>query len=165
MLLEKSAINDKTREKIRNSIDNFFVKPKQGKGLDAVISEVLSDKDLFLYMATHSIPYSGIILGQMNYFDDIAVQVPYGITYDFKHPSLNIFTFDFYAFGSAEKPIETLELYKSLPSKRSMGVNTEENYSDYPTIDSFLTSLNNILQKDTKEQTPFWVDFKEPFYS
>lgn len=164
MPVEKLAINDKTREKIKSFTDKFFEKPKQGTGLDGIISKILSDKDLFLYMATHSIENSGIILGRMNYFDDINVEVPYGITYDFKNPSLNIFTFDFCAFGSAEKPVETLKLYKYLPSKRLMGVNTEENYSDYPTIDSFLDSLNRILQKEIKEQTPFWVDFNKSFY-
>ena len=163
MLAEKSAINEKTRDKIRKSIDNFIEKPKQGTGLNNAISEILSDKDLFLYMATHSTKDSGIILGRMNYFDDIAVQVPYGITYDFEHPSLNIFTFDFCAFGSAEKPIETLELHKYLPPKKAMGVNTETNYSDYPTVDSFVNSLNTILQRDMKEQKPFWADFNKPF--
>lgn len=164
MLIEKLAINDVTRKKIRGFTDKYFGKPKQGTGLNDIIYEVLSDKDLFLYMATHSIEDSGIILGRMNYFDDIAVQVPYGIAYDFKNPQLNIFTFDFCAFGTAKKPIESLRLLKSLPSKKSMGVNTEESYSDYPTVDYFLNSLNNILQKEVKKQTPFWVDFNKEFY-
>ena len=164
MLVEKLAINDKTRGKIRKFVDNFLGEPKQGTRLSDVISEILSDKDLFLYMAIHSIKDSGIILGRMSYFNDISVQVPYGITYDFKNTSLNIFTFDFCAFGSEKKPMETLKLYKHLPSKRSMGVNTEENYSDYPTVDSFLNSLNRILQKEIEDQKPYWVDFNKPFY-
>jgi hypothetical protein len=164
MFQEKSAISDKTRGNLVKLVSPLF-KFEKGNELNQVISEVLSDKDLFLYMATHSIKNSGIILGRMSYFDDISVEVPYGITYDFKNPSLNIFTFDFCAFREAKKPIETLNLYKSLPSKRSMGINTEENYSNYPTVNSFLTSLNDILQKEIKEQTPFWVDFNEHFYS
>jgi hypothetical protein len=163
MFSERRALNPKTRENLVELTASHF-KFEQGNKLNNVISEVLSDKDLFLYMALKSITDSGIILGRMSYFDDIAVQVPYGITYDFKNPQLNIFTFDFCAHGSAEKPIETLRLYKNLPSKKSMGVNTEETYSDYPTVDSFIDSLNRILQKDIKEQKPYWVDFNKPFY-
>lgn len=164
MFSEKSAISDKTRGNLIKLIEPHF-KFEQGNKLDNVISEVLHDKDLFLYMATHSIEDSGIILGRMDYFDDISVDVPYGITYDFKNPQLNIFTFDFCAFGSAKKPIDSLQLWKSLPSKKPMGMHTEEHYSNYPTVDSFLNSLNNILQKEVKKQTPFWVDFNKEFYS
>ena len=163
MLLEKLAINDKTRENIVQLTNRFF-ESKQGTELNDVISEVLSDKDLFLYMATNSIKDSGIILGRMEYFDDISVQVPYGITYNFENPSLNIFTFEFCAHYSAEKPVKILELHKILPSKKSTGISTHLNYSDYPTVDEFVNSLNRVLSKSIEGQKGFWVDFNKPFY-
>jgi len=164
MLIEKPAINEITRNNIKNLIKPYFGRPKQ-EGLQGVISEILYDKDLFVYMATHSIKDSGIILGRMEYFDDISIVVPYGIAYNFNNPSLNIFTFESCKLlGDAEKPIKTLRLSEVLPSKKSMGIGTEEHYSNYPNVDEFTNSLNRILQMGIKEQKPFWVDFNKPFY-
>ena len=160
MLVKQLAINDKTRENLRKLVKPFF-EVKQGTELNNVISEILSDKDLFLYMATCS-KDSGIILGRMNYFDDIKVEVPYGIMYDFENPSLNLFTFE--SFGQPKKPIKTLRSLKVLPVKKSMGIDTAEHYSNYPTVESFVNSLNTILQRKVKDQKGFWVDFNKPFY-
>ena len=163
MLIETLAINDKTRKKLIKSVKPFFKTAKQGTELNNVISEILTDKDLFLYMATHSIKDSGIILGRMEYFDDIRVGVPYGITYNFENPSLNIFTFKVIQGSQVEEPIKTLKLSKILPSKKSMGLDTAEHYSHYPNVNYFVNSLNSILQKDIEEQKRFWIDFNKPF--
>ncbi len=165
MLAEKLVINNNTRKSLRKSVNSFFKKPKQRTGLNKVISEILLDEDLFLYMATYSIKDSGIILGKMNYFDDIKMEVPYGITYNFENPSLNIFTFESCPFNPGKEPIKTLKLSKVLPSEKAMGVDTKESYSNYPTTESFVNSLNTILQKPIKNQKGFWVDFNKPFYN
>jgi hypothetical protein len=164
MLVENLSIQEKTKNNLRE-INNKFFRVKQGADLDSVISEVLADKDLFVYMATHSIPHSGVILGRMNYFDDINVEVPYGISYDFNNPSLNIFTFEFTpASVKDEIPAKTLQLGKMLSKRKGMGLGTYEIYNNYPSPEEFLKSLNNIFQKDIEKQKPFWVDFNKSFY-
>lgn len=130
-----------------------------------MISEILSDKDLFMYMATHSIPDSGIVLGRMNYFDDIRMEVPYGISYNYKNPSLGIFTFEFAPASCGEKiPMETLKSgLKVLPSKKGMGVGTYETFSNYPSVDNFVKSLNSVLESGVEEQKLYWIDFNKSF--
>jgi len=165
MLVKKLAIDDKTRKNLKKCVKSFFKTTKKGTELNKVISEILADKDLFLYMATHSIKDSGIILGRMDYFDDINVEISYGITYNFEDPSLNIFTFQSHPIGFENKPIKTLKLSKTLSSERAMGMGTKEHYSNYPNVNLFVNSLNTILQKEIKDQKRFWVDFNKSFPS
>ena len=163
-MLEEDLLNNEKGD-LRKTINLFYKISKEEKELKNIIPRILLNKDLIRYMKTNSSKDSGLILGKMKYFDDIKIEILYGITYNFEDSSLNIFTFESIPSNLGELPEKTLRLSKILPSKKLMGVSTEEVYFNYPSKESFIKSLNKILQEKAENTKDFLVNFNEPFYN
>ncbi len=160
MLVKTSAITDETREHMNTVLEEVFAH-KEGEGIQSVVSEVLNDKDVFLYLLTYLktnqvvsevlndkdvflylLTYlktnQGVELGRMSYWDDIRVEVPYGIAVDQRsyHPKLTIFEYSS-VMGSADE----LGFYPFLPRRHGTFA-----YEDFPTPKNFSDAVNLVLK-------------------
>lgn len=145
---------------IRRNLKKIANDSEQDSNLDDVVSKVLNDLDLNLYMEMHTKGEGGLIVDRMDYFDDGDVQVPYGISYNFNNDNLDVFTFEFVpGFPKRQIPYRTLDRSNALPKG-----NGHFDYSDYPTPEKFLKSLDNLFQYNEERINNFWANFNEPFY-
>ena len=137
MLVKTSAITDETREHMNTVLEEVFAH-KEGEGIQSVVSEVLNDKDVFLYLLTYLKTNQGVELGRMSYWDDIRVEVPYGIAVDQRsyHPKLTIFEYSS-VMGSADE----LGFYPFLPRRHGTFA-----YEDFPTPKNFSDAVNLVLK-------------------
>lgn len=75
------AITDETRKILQASLDKTFSAP-QGSDLDAVVTEVLHDQQLFTYLAAYLPNDHGIYVDCSTFWDDTTVHHVYGLTLD-----------------------------------------------------------------------------------
>jgi len=82
MKISVPVIGSDARAYLNSQLDKNFQKPN-GEDLDAVVSEVLKDRDVFTFLAHFSKRGEGLRLGQFSFFDDIRVMVDYGLVLEF----------------------------------------------------------------------------------
>jgi len=117
-------------------------KVKRGDNLQTVVSKVLNDKDILNFLA----PFPtgrGLELGEMSFFDDIKVNVPYGLTLD-NDAQRKV---QLYSYEQATRSMHThnLKIASCFPSYLE-----SKYYSDfdgYPTPEAFVKNVNRVLQK------------------
>lgn len=82
MLVTNPAIGTEARKLMQSRLEEHF-KFSEGDDLASVVSEVLNDRELFIFLAAYLPHEKGIGLGTMSYWDDTTVNVVYGLTIDF----------------------------------------------------------------------------------
>ncbi len=131
MLVSKPVIYSETREVLEEHLRNHFQTP-EGIDLDAVVAEILHDKDLFTFLAIHLDEEKGLYLGSMRYDCDEIIPVHYGLTLDFKVPRKSqIF---YYRDKSIERQ-EKISLCDIVP-----------HHQGCPSPKQFITQINNVLK-------------------
>ncbi len=130
MLVRVPAITEETRGHMKRVLDSVF-SHKEGEDLDSVVSEVLNDKDVFVYLSTILGRRSGVLLGSMECWDDVKVRIPYGLAIDFnKNPPKTAL----FAYRELSSGVDGLELYQTMPifrlAKDAKGVPTPREFAD-----------------------------------
>lgn len=153
------TINKNTTQILKQKINEASPKFTKGNKLENVIEEVLADQDIFLFLAKYTINDSGLILGKMQYFDDIKIEVFYGLTInrDYqKNLETNIFSFKNIPLSvNREEPTKTLRKGRRLSQYQKQGIN----HQGYPSAIEFVKQLNKVLQNPNGN----WVDFNKEY--
>ena len=82
MLESVNVINEKIIKKLEKDLVGYY-KFKEGNDLNSVVSEILNNRTLNLYLLSFLPKDNGILLGNTSYFDDIRVDIHYGLTVNF----------------------------------------------------------------------------------
>ena len=93
----------------------------------------------------------GLILGRMDYDDDLSMTDMYGLMIE--NNSLKLFTFKF-PISKAKKPIEILRNSDYLPN---FNEDHHMEYENYPTTQKFLNNLNSALENQVL------INLNEPY--
>ena len=146
MLVKTEAITHETRTHIRSALDRIFTHKEEGD-LDSVVSEVLNDRDVFLYLMTHLKKFQGVELGRMSYWDDARVEVPYGLTINYvgEPPRTVLFAYTLVNGRHAEE----LRFYDIMPKHLVEG--RGEDVCGIPKPENFAGVVNVVLQNIEKE--------------
>lgn len=147
MLVKRPVIKPETRANMGKYLDSIF-SYKEGADLDSVVSEILNDRDVFLYLSTTLDPGFGLELGKMDFFDDIVIDVPYGLTLNDVHslPALILFSYK-EIIGSGANELAFHNLFPT-------GNNILGLYHNIPTPEEFAAQVNYALSKDTGSLNP-----------
>jgi hypothetical protein len=145
MLMKQSVIGDEALKVLEGDLGNYFGNVKDGKDLDSVVAEILSDRSLFTFLAINLEEGKGLRLDYCEGFDNIAFYKHYGLTLDFNVPrKIKMFGFESLNFGcfAYEQSIKnTLELWSSFPYK-----NDERLEISRPSVEDFCRDVNMTLQ-------------------
>ena len=144
MLIQVPAINDESRKIMRGHIEKEF-KFKQGRELDDVVSEVLNDKDLFMFLAMFLPTNKGIQLGSTSYWDDIHVDVFYGLTLNFNQTTRKTHLF-FYDSVSSVSEMEQMNLTTSFSFPYDKSSRYISDFRGWPTGEEFANEVNSALR-------------------
>lgn len=144
MQIIKPAISDQTRASLMKEVGKIFVKTQEGVGLDAVVSEVLSDKDLFIFLAAFLPTSCGLKLGELHYYSQSSARITlkYGVTVDFETVprKTKLFAQDAYRDGF---PVSE----KAYFFDRFLELQGSNNFFDFvPSGEQFAETLNYILR-------------------
>lgn len=112
------AITPETRLILTRELDKHF-RSEHGEDLQAVVSEILNDKDLFTFLATFLKRGDGLSIGRMNYFDDTHVDVVYGLTIDFDRVPRTISLYSYEDYSSLSH--QHFALHDRFPDYSSYG--------------------------------------------
>jgi len=142
MLIKVPAITQETRKGLLDKLDKHF-KPEEGKDLQNVVSEILNDKDVFTFLATVLDQSHGIIVGKTGFYDDIQVDVVYGLTLDFTVPrNTTLFTYENY--GGIRQ--SRLRLMSCFPGYSQYGAD----FDGQPSPEHFAAQVNAVLKDPDK---------------
>jgi len=149
MLVKQEVIGSEARKYLQEQLESQFPELEHGEGLDSVVSEVLNDKDLFIFLAQNLPEGKGLRLGSGSFWDDTTVYVHYGLTIDFKNTPRKT---KLYAFNSFQlhgfNPYD-FGLYSSFPRHHF-----RDDIISFPTSESFVADVNQVL----KNPKPFLID-------
>ncbi|MBU3912793.1 MAG: hypothetical protein KKB21_04515 [Nanoarchaeota archaeon] len=139
MLVKVPVISNKTRRVLQAQLSKDFPEVEDKGDLDSVVSEVLGDRDIFMFLAGHLPEGKGLKLGMSNYWDDTNVYVHYGLALDLEvHRKTKLFTSaSFNPYGLEPKEFG---LYSQFPS---WGV---YRLAEWPSSEEFAERVNNVLQ-------------------
>ena len=79
MLIKVPAVKEETKKKLIKSLDSVFKNSRERAGLQAVVQEVLNDRNIFMWLVAFARYGQGIVLGKMSYWNEGLVVVPYGL--------------------------------------------------------------------------------------
>jgi len=142
MLVKAPVIDDEARKHINRALEKVFTH-KEGEDLDAVVSEVLNDRDIFLYFLTHLRKGQGIELGSMSYWDDAHVDLCYGLAMNYRTepPKLSLFTYEILGGRTGD-----LGVYSHFPTFLLKGTDCQ-----IPTAKRFADEVNLVLKSIKQE--------------
>ena len=150
MLIKVPAIKDSTRVTINAALAEHFKKPKDGADLTSVIHEVLNDRDLFEYLAAFLPQNKGLKMGDYEYYDDIRVDVIYGLAIPFNQLPRKTQLFKLEQFGGSTDFGISFDLPRF----------GDRDLRGYPSAGAFADSLNSVLS-NPKEHI---IDIPEILY-
>ena len=157
MLVQQSVIGDKARKVLEGDLSQYFEKVKDGEDLNSVVEEVLNDRDLFDFLMVNLKKGTGLKLGYVEGFDDIAFYMHYGLTVNLDIPrKIEIFGFESLDLGVFvyEQAIQkTLRLCPSFPYCNGAGFSN----GSCPSAEKFSKEVNMTLQDSQRYvvQLPF----------
>lgn len=137
MLVKTDILSTETRRFLEKEFKKHF-KHEEGKYLDSIVSEVLNDRDIFMFLATFLQERHGLRLGNMNYFDDIGVEIHYGLALNFNIPRRTVL-FTFEEFGGI------IEEHLSVGGFRIPDYKERYLFSGRPTTEQFIEQVNTVL--------------------
>ena len=140
MLYQAPVITKQTKAYFTICFDKYLPKGKSGATLQDVVAEVLHDRNLFTFLAAFLPQNHGLILGKTRFYNDIAVQVTYGLTVDFDELPRQTRLFTFETYGSFMQ--KDLHLGAGFPSN----LTEKYRFEGYPTPEEFAQSVNTVLQ-------------------
>lgn len=107
---------------------------KSRSRLQAAVSGVLNDKDVFAFLASYLPPGKGLNIGNIPFFDDIQVNAYYGLIFDADRAPRGVKLFYYEDYGD--------ERYRNLILTSHFPDCTGSN----PSPEQFLESVNRALQ-------------------
>ena len=137
------VISSDARASLNSQLEKNFQKPN-GEDLDAVVSEVLKDRDVFTFLAHFSLRGQGLRLGQFSFFDDINVMVHYGLVLDADIVPRETKLFTYETVNDFEQ--DNLELGPGFGDYKQKFSN---DVRDFPTPQRFAEEVNRTLLKPT----------------
>lgn len=146
------AIDEKTRTVLTTKLADHF-KYTEGDDLQAVVSEVLSDRDLFTFLAVFLADDTGLKLGTMSYWDDATVNIDYGLTIDFHNPPRQTKLFTAEYFGYTPVLSEGSRLNIMFPEEY-LTSDVGRFCSNAPTPKDFVAAVNAVLQDPKQYVVP-----------
>ena len=136
--MNEHIIHKRLDERLEKDLILIYKKPKEGESLNSVVSRILGNKNLNLWMLSYLPKDSGIYLGESQYFDDIIVKVPYGLTVDFSNIPRTVKLF---IGESVMLPDITFKMVNSVFPDYS----DRYHFRGWPSADEFLTEVNNVF--------------------
>ncbi|MFA5953109.1 MAG: hypothetical protein WC812_00795 [Candidatus Pacearchaeota archaeon] len=147
------AIDEKTRKYLNSYLDQNF-KVMHSDNPEVIVSEILNDKDLNLFLFSYLPKDNGVYLGRTEYFDQpVRVYVHYGLTVNFEDDFIRRAKL-FLKQSFEESPAFMKEnpkdfffrkplLTSSFPEEeRYLRAVAYENFQGWPTLDKFLEEVN-----------------------
>ena len=154
MLVKKAVIGDKTFKKLNFYLNETY-KFKEGKGLDSVLSEILNDRDLNLFLLSSLPKNKGLILVKTGYFNDYIMNVKYGLAIDLEVPRrAKLFVFEENNFSGTKF---TMNKYDSFPDFKE----DKSNFKGRPSPEEFAEKVNALFLVKSKELSNYLVDLSD----
>ena len=118
------------------------------KGLYNEVEKALSNKKIIKFLDKKSQNDHGIIIGKIEYFDDLSVKIIYGIMKDFEQSKPKIFSYEF-TWGTGYIYDYKFKKSNFLPEVPNFAQNIS-----YPSAKKFKESVEEAMQNPNEH----WID-------
>ena len=134
MIVSVPAITSETRGSLQKYLGEHFSKQRtEGADLNAVISEILNDKDIHCLLSTFLPKGNGLSVGHVDHWDDITVYVNYGFVFDTDSPPRKVQLYTYENFAG--------DLFRDLTFSSSF----PESFASRPKPEDFAEEVNKAL--------------------
>lgn len=135
--MNEHFVEEELNYHLGKSMKKFYKFREWGEDLSSVVSRILANKNLNLWMFSHLPKDSGIYLGESQYFDDVVVKVPYGLTINFERRprKTELFIGESILSGIVLKVVTPV-----FPD-----YSKKDNFVGWPSADEFLRKVNNVF--------------------
>jgi len=155
MKIDVPAITDKTKRKMSSVLEEHFQYHEEDS-LQGVVSEVLNDKDLFIYLATLLADGCGLYLSTMSLpRREGDINMHYGLTLKLDGGPRKTALFFYEEQNGKKYEIRKTHGFQEYPLSQSMP--TSESHLIIPSSLEFSEQVNRILQNPTV----YHVDLKK----
>lgn len=149
MVVQMPVLKETTRVEMRHELNRLF-KTCSGTTLDSAVSEVLNDKDIFLFFSALCPEKFGLSLGKFSYSDGIEVDIVYGLAIPHPlSPPRKIRLFHYEEVGGEKRELRYSEQFPT-------GSYNVINLDSMPSVERFTFEVNDALRHAEDR----WVDLR-----
>lgn len=150
--MDENFFNRELNKRLEKDLEKEF-KLSNGTSLNSVTSRVFNNRNLNLWMISYLPENSGLSLGKTSFWDDIIVDVHYGLSVDFKNTPRKVGLF---VGESVLSPKISLEgIYPSFPN-----YSDKYNFRGWPSASEFVEKVHNLFSDEKISR--YLINFEKP---